>query len=861
MYAFTMLRARSLPTRHAGFLARLCALAGALLAAGPALAQPVIEAWAVTTPSTPTAVAAAPVGGLFAVADSQQDRVEFRDRDQSLRASVTRSQIAALLPWMSLGTSADGPSAVALSDSGRLAFIAVHDANAASDGQGSDAILRLDTETGDLSVFARFEFSSTDAIARPPGLAFFRGRLYVGLTGSIRVYRALANDRVNAPVQFTSSPAAAAGHVVEAIAIDRLTNTLYAAWNNTLNRSAIGTSSLTFSTVGTLTGARALAWSDHFGGTGQSGLFALDSATGPDTARVYRLPPAMARGTQAFSPLTYLTTSAFWRGLAATPDGRLLTSAADAAVVVRDASDTRLSELAWRADEFQQHVALARGLISPDGEPAGWVIDADVIPSWSRFHPATPDAAAWVVLVLLMNDYLTGDPQAIEDVRLILRRYAGLMPDGIAPSRNPDGIFRHWIDPLTGGVKPGGWDPEFATLSTMKIVLAAARAKAFYPGDQAIAEAAEAIICGVSNWDAYVNPTTLRMSYKGLPGGGPDNTSTAGPFMEGIIFVEQIARLGTGTVAGVYDVGWLTRALWPTATYVTGRPVTGDIINAHRPAFLTIYPLLTQADFRARSDWQTQVANVRLSHMAWTDDNGPVWSTVFSAGTTKDIWGGYHADAIGDNPGNVTTFPALLALAAGTGSGGGYNPAATAAYQAYRVGARQTFKSGASLLYRRSSIDPAYLPNSAGLPDVTMGALGLAELLAPGSVQAVLTGTYPTCGALPCTLDYNADTFLNLDDLGDFITDFYADPPIPGRRQPAAPTMPDQLVGFGTPCRFAGDAASPYAAGAYRASGFRVGFSPDASNDCPLDPLQSFPNLDNLNDYITAYYATFAAGC
>jgi hypothetical protein len=111
-----------------------------------------------------------------------------------------------------------------------------------------------------------------------------------------------------------------------------------------------------------------------------------------------------------------------------------------------------------------------------------------------------------------------------------------------------------------------------------------------------------------------------------------------------------------------------------------------------------------------------------------------------------------------------------------------------------------------------------------------------------------------------CAADYNRDAFLNLDDLGDFITDFYIEPAIPGGVQPAAPTYADVAIGFGTPCPDAGDATPPYATDAYRVFGYRVGFSPDGSNACPLDPMQPFPNLDHLNDFITAYYATFEGG-
>jgi hypothetical protein len=111
-----------------------------------------------------------------------------------------------------------------------------------------------------------------------------------------------------------------------------------------------------------------------------------------------------------------------------------------------------------------------------------------------------------------------------------------------------------------------------------------------------------------------------------------------------------------------------------------------------------------------------------------------------------------------------------------------------------------------------------------------------------------------------CEAEYNGDGTLNLDDLSDFITDFYTVPPIPGGLQPSAPTYSDVAIGWGVPCDQAGDAPAPYAVNAYRADGYRVGFSADGSNACPGDPGQTFPSLDNLSEYITEYYSRFGQG-
>jgi len=66
-------------------------------------------------------------------------------------------------------------------------------------------------------------------------------------------------------------------------------------------------------------------------------------------------------------------------------------------------------------------------------------------------------------------------------------------------------------------------------------------------------------------------------------------------------------------------------------------------------------------------------------------------------------------------------------------------------------------------------VDRAYQPDSAGLPDVVLGALGLAELISPGSVDAVLARPY-----LPwtCPADLNFDGAVNTTDLTVFLGKF-----------------------------------------------------------------------------------------
>ncbi len=89
-------------------------------------------------------------------------------------------------------------------------------------------------------------------------------------------------------------------------------------------------------------------------------------------------------------------------------------------------------------------------------------------------------------------------------------------------------------------------------------------------------------------------------------------------------------------------------------------------------------------------------------------------------------------------------------------------------------------------------------------------------------------GVFTVVAQPTCTLDYNTDGSVNPDDLGDFITDYYTVPLIPGPG------------GYAVACPAN---APPYD------QGYKAGFVPGGTGQC--DP----PFPDNLGDFITSYYA------
>ncbi len=121
---------------------------------------------------------------------------------------------------------------------------------------------------------------------------------------------------------------------------------------------------------------------------------------------------------------------------------------------------------------------------------------------------------------------------------------------------------------------------------------------------------------------------------------------------------------------------------------------------------------------------------------------------------------------------------------------------------------------------------------AAFISDVPVAKIRVEGVLGDGynhidDLQIAVNGAAPTC-----RLDYNLDTVVNPDDLGDFITDYYTDPPIPGPE------------GYAVPCP---ENDAPYDVG------YKAGYTPDGSGQC------NSPFPDNLGDFITDYYAS--EGC
>ena len=749
---------------------RLRTCAGLLAACGAAAsvcAAPVSVSWPVTTPANPACVAAAPFAGYYATGDTYQNQVDIRDVNGNLIHTIARADILALAPWLALDGGQDGPCALAFSPSGRSLYVSVESYTTPTDGLPSDVVLRYDIATSSLTLMARLELFNNGGAWPHLASVHNAGKLYVGtgFNGQVAIYTATETSYGSfgsSTVGTWTLPGAGPSTAVNGLTFDRDLGYVYAATNTGIYRAAIPASVSTapsWTNLATDTDIRGLAWGDHYGSAAsQRGLYIL-TGDGAGGSRIDFIPVG-AVGFTNYTPLVYTTSTDLWHSISFTADGKLLVGTSQGALMFSDSSDTRLSYNAWLADEFSQVLKWATSLvvtptnpISPG--PAGWVIDTDVTPGSTRFGPVTPDSAGWTTLLFLMDDYINHDPNALPTVRSILTRYAGLASDGIVPVRNADGITKHWLSPTTGNTY-SGWTDEYATLSQQMIVVAAARAVQYYPDDVAIANAASRIIFRSTNWSAYFEATPSYMAFTALAGGGPNTSSWSRGYHEGIVFADQAGVYGSQSISSY----WFKRSNWPTGSFTNGFPVSTASVGQFDAAFLGLYPALLCQSYRndvSALNWPANVTSLRWGNASWTDDNGAIYSTVFSAGTSPS---GYNADSLNpsNHPGNITTFPSLEALSAF-----GDPAPSLGAYAAYRKGARQPFLGG-SFLYRRPvAASSSYLPNSAGMPDVGLGALGLCQLLSPGAIDTVLAIPYPTVEL--CPKDVNGDGQIDNEDL------------------------------------------------------------------------------------------------
>jgi hypothetical protein len=587
------------------------------------------ESW--TTFGNASLVAAAQYAGHYAVADND---IEINRIDESVVDTVDASEIEALLTGA-------GINAMAFTPSGRQLFVSVN-------GTSSDSVLAYNAGTGVLRNFATgLNLASSN---EKLGLAHFKGELFVGTSaGEIRRYAADLNDATgsyNGSISFSGGDA---GRPVRSIAVDIQDQMLYVASPDNLYRlnptNSVMTQIATVSNIVDITVGRT------YGTTGQGGLTILQNSGSQRVLHLVSNTELQSGG--SVTPSAYYETGNAVPAIAATACGRLLVAGTSPSML-SDTNDTRMSFMEWVADEFDQNVLMAKSLCWQDGGLTGMVQNSATRTGKNRGSVSSPDSAFWVVNQLIMSDEVNGDPEAQAMVREIVKRHATL-------EVNTDGQWYHWYDANDGLLSWGGPDYETSCYSTMKGVHMAIRAKAYYPNDSEIVDAANTIIGKLRNQRDYVRDFGKFASPADDLGPVIDGHRPA-PYQEIHLFGELMAAGEPMCENGYLDY-WRYR---DNHTYDYELP-DEPIVRKNAAGFWRMYDQATISSCRDDAEWQQEFKNFYALFAGWTDDNTPEHLTAFSAGSTPS---GYSADKYTSHPGTVNSFGTVIGFGLHGGSRG-----------------------------------------------------------------------------------------------------------------------------------------------------------------------------------------------
>ncbi|MBY0308112.1 MAG: hypothetical protein K2Q09_05165, partial [Phycisphaerales bacterium] len=308
----------------------------AVVLTGPAgRAEPVYSPWPMPAGGGPAAVAAAPLGGLWATSDGVT--VEVRDVRGAVRLSRGVADLSALVPGMNAASAR--VARVCLSDSGRLLFVLLTRPEASQPGVGRwEDVIRIDVETGEVSLFVTLAVTPDRAAALPGPILHVGGRLSYGSGGAVAQFSATRNQLTGGTL---GSIPTQSGVDVVALAFDRVGGWLFAVdANGVLFRmSPTAAPSTPLGNVGV--GVVSAAFSEHYGGAANAGLY-LGYADG----RVRFVSAAAARGSPPVVAGDYAS-GAGAQSVAAGCDGSLLVGDSLGARRVLDTADTRLGFDAW----------------------------------------------------------------------------------------------------------------------------------------------------------------------------------------------------------------------------------------------------------------------------------------------------------------------------------------------------------------------------------------------------------------------------------------------------------------------------------------------------------------------------------
>ena len=708
------------------------------------------DAWFSTLGQTDM-VAAAKVAGYYAVADSGSANIEIRDISSNLLNKVTANDIELA------GVSAAGQlCGMTFTPSGRFLYLAV-----CSTGSDEDAILALNTNTGNLSVFDQVQLrSGASDTPHHFGMAYFKSKLYVGSDMGVYRYDASRNmvyhGGAEPEIDLISTP-----NTVKDIALDMVGGDLYVLTQNGVFKLPADGEQLT--KVYNRRNLSRIGYSRVFGREGLAGLYITKDSQ--QSSQVFFIPKdRVEQGGDLTNAATELWSyDGKLADLTTTPDGKLMYAGGVSgahtgnAFTLADSGDVnRLSYQQWLRDELAQYVAAIKSLTAYNGSeidgtnkttlsPEGFLHRKLQSAELQANETPIADTVGWAVYLLMaaneanmlsaegVVDESLADQQIQPLLELLIERHAGLNADGMGGLKSVDGHFvRNYNSdgtPFAKGQSPG---PQPQVYTSMKFLPAVIKAAELYPQSTKIAEAKK-----------YLEQIFIRSA----------DTIRA---RQGVTWeVDDFGpvRNANGMANESWIYGDLGAAQDPMASYNYGQYVyerdnfnydhylAGEpVIKPSHAAFVVMGGTLVLKHHADDAGWKAQNNNYYALTQAVTDDLGSPYFAAFSAGNNpfdrENKNGNYWNDGPSDHPGDIIHFPAVL----GFGQHGKQG-AMVGGYFAYRDGLRQNMLNSSDpdspikMLTRWSMVKPDYEMPSIGIADFWFGAVGLAETLRPGTAD------------------------------------------------------------------------------------------------------------------------------
>ena len=292
----------------------------------------------------------------------------------------------------------------------------------------------------------------------------------------------------------------------------------------------------------------------------------------------------------------------------------------------------------------------------------------------------------------------------------------------IGHARNASGFYYHFVDMETGD-RAG--NSEYSSIDTAILVSGALFAASCLPGDQELDSLVVALWSSIDWSQAIADPETGAIYLEMLEDGSGRPGSVTLPFNE-YMLVAWLATLadgaGRGPATALWERFYASADSLPTSTYA-GQSVLTDRPGAFLSSFVVQSPFYLCHAFTSSTRYRAYLQNAQRADRAWWRQYAMASEHEWGLGAGSARSGGYHADAILDNPDHIVS-PHVVAGFLPVDSSGLSNLRAHLARKSRAV--RTMVGVSGNLLWRYSVSDSSWMPEEIQGIDYSFMLLGLA---------------------------------------------------------------------------------------------------------------------------------------